>query len=60
MSPLAVSYSNDVITKFHLRQSAFCIDLFDADIQIPETWLQAFLPFSSRLQSAQENLYPIY
>ena len=28
-----------------LRQSPFRIDFFDADIQIPETWLQALLSF---------------
>ena len=28
--------SNDVVTKCHLRQSAFYIDFFDPDIQIPE------------------------
>ena len=36
---------DDVITKLNLRQSAFCIDIFDADIQIPETSLQALSPF---------------
>jgi len=35
---------DDVITKLNLRQSAFCIEIFDAEIQIPETSLQA-LPF---------------
>ena len=29
-----------------LMSSAFRIRLFDADIQIPETWMQALLPFS--------------
>ena len=24
-----------------------CIDFFDTDIQIPETWLRALLPFST-------------
>ena len=28
----------------HLRQSAFRIDFFDVDIQIPEARLQALLP----------------
>ena len=39
---------DDVITKLNLRQAAFCIEIFDADIQIPETSLQA-LPFSAPL-----------
>ena len=29
----------------HLRQSVFRIDVFDADIQIPETKVEALLPF---------------
>ena len=37
---------DDVITKLNLRQSAFCIEIFDADIQIPEISLQALSPFS--------------
>ena len=36
---------DDIITKLNLRQSAFCIEIFDADIQIPETSLQALSPF---------------
>ena len=35
---------DDVISKLNLRQSAFCIEIFDADIQIPVTSLQAFFP----------------
>ena len=31
----------------HLRQSAFRIDFFDASIQVPETYLQALLPFAA-------------
>ena len=37
LSPAAVSHSNDFITKFYLRQSAFCIEFFNANIKIPET-----------------------
>ena len=33
----------------HLRQWAFHIDFSDADIQIPETLLQAILPFLGEL-----------
>ena len=36
---------DDVIKKVNLRQSAFCIEIFDADIQIPERSLQALFPF---------------
>jgi len=36
---------DDVITKLNLHQSAVCIEIFDVDIQIPETLLQAFSPF---------------
>ena len=32
----SVSDSNDVIAKFHLGQSLFCIDLFDDEIKIPK------------------------
>lgn len=35
---------------------SICIYFFDAEIQIPETWLQPFSPlFSPRLQTPQEN-----
>jgi len=36
---------HDVINKSNLHQSAFCIETFDADIQIPEPSLQALSPF---------------
>jgi len=36
---------DDVIPKLNRRQSAFCIEIFDADIQIPETSLEALSPF---------------
>ena len=35
----------DVITKLILGQSAFCIKIFNADIQIPEMCMQALSPF---------------
>ena len=41
---------DDIITKLNLRQSAFCIEIFEADIQIPETSLQALFPFSPLLR----------
>jgi len=37
---------DDIITNLNLRQSAFCIGIFDADIRIHETLLQALSPFS--------------
>ena len=37
---------NDVITNvISTNHHYICIDFFDTDIQIPETWLQALLPF---------------
>jgi len=39
------THSDDFITKLNLHQSAFCINFFNAEIQIPETQLQALLPF---------------
>ena len=36
---------------------SFCVYFFDAEFQIPETWLQAFSPlfFLPRLQTPQQN-----
>ena len=43
----SVSDSNDVIAKFRLRQSLFCIDLFDDEIKIPQMWRHLLSPFFS-------------
>ena len=39
------SKNDNVITKLNLHQSAFSADFFNGDIQIPETSLQALVPF---------------
>jgi len=49
---------DDIITKLNLHQSAFCIDFFDAEIQITETSLQA-LVFSPAPQGLAHRLKEI-
>ena len=44
----------------HFCQSGFRIDFFDADIQIPESWLQALLPLPPHRQRALESLLTGY
>ena len=41
----------------YLGQSAFRIDFFDANIQIPETYLQALLPFPAPPPERPEGLF---
>ena len=51
---------DDIITKLNLHQSAFCIDFFNAEIQIPETQLQALLPFPTLPPDRPESLLSGY
>ena len=51
----------DVITKLILGQSAFCIKIFNADIQIPEMCMQALSPFFPPFRpTPQESLLTGY
>jgi len=48
---------HDVISKLNLRQSAFCIEIFDADIHLPATSLQALSPISLPRAPSPERDY---